>query len=73
MDWYVIAYLEPRFLFPTEIELTTQCHDIVLFSVKLKKKFVIELMVPFEESFVRLHQRKLEKYENLQEQCVRNG
>ncbi len=30
-------------------------------------------MVPFEENFDWAHQRKLEKYEDLQEQCVRNG
>ena len=30
-------------------------------------------MVPFEENFVWAHQRKLEKYEDLLEQCVKNG
>ena len=38
-----------------------------------KKVFVIELTVPFEENFDWAHQRKLEKYEDLREQCVRNG
>ena len=28
---------------------------------------------PFEENFDSAHQRKLEKYEDLPEQCVRNG
>ena len=51
----------------------TQCPDIVIWSVKLKRIFVIKLNVPFEENFDWAHQLKLEKYENLQEQCVRNS
>ena len=35
--------------------------------------FVIELTVPFEENFDWAYQRKLENYEDLREQCVRNG
>ena len=35
--------------------------------------FVIELTVPFEENFDWAHQRKLEKNEDLREQCIRNG
>ena len=30
-------------------------------------------MVPFEENFDWAHQHKFEKYEDLREQCVRNG
>ena len=41
--------------------------------LKQKKVFGIELTVPFEENFDCAHQPKLEKYEDLQEQCVRNG
>ena len=47
--------------------------DIVIWSVKAKKVFVIELTVPYEENFDWAHQRKLLKYEDLREQCVRNG
>ena len=38
-----------------------------------KKVFVIELIVPFEENFDWVHQCKLEKYEDLGKQYVRNG
>ena len=37
MDWHVTTDLE-YFVFPTEIALTTQRPDIVLWSVKFKKK-----------------------------------
>ena len=71
--WHVATDLKHNFIFPTEIALTAKRPDIVIWSVKAKKGFVIELTVPFEENFDWAHQRKLEKYENLREQCVRNG
>ena len=71
-DWHIATDLEHHFLFPTEIVLMTQRPDIVIWFIKLKV-FIIELMVIFEENFDWAHQRKLEKYEDLQEQCVRNG
>ena len=72
-DWHVATDLKHNFIFPTEIALTTKRPDIVIWSVKAKKVFVIELTVPFEENFNWAHQRKLEKYEDLREQWVRNG
>ena len=73
-DWRVATDSKHNFIFPTEIPLTTKRPDIVIGSVKTKKKvFVIDLTVPFEGKFDRAHQRKLQKYEDLQEQFVRNG
>ena len=70
-DWHVATDLKHNFIFPTEIVLTTKRPDI---KEKIEKKvFVIELTVPFEENFGWAHQRKLEKYEDLREQCVING
>ena len=71
-DWHDATDLKHNFIFPTEIALTTKHPDIVIWSVKEKQVFVIELTVPFEENFDWAHQRKLEKYEDLLEQCVRN-
>ena len=73
MDWHVATDLKHNFIFTNETELTTKRPDIVIWSVKAKKVFVIELTVPFEENFDRPHQHKLEKYEDLREKCVRNG
>ena len=72
-DWHVVTDLKHNFIFPTEIALTTKSPDIVIWSVKAKKVFVIELTVHFEENSDWAHQLKLEKYEDLREQCVRNG
>ena len=46
---------------------------IIIWSVKAKKVFVIEFKVPFEENFDWAHQRKLGKYEDLRELCVKKG
>ena len=62
---HVATDLRHNFIFPTEIALTTKRPDIVIWSVKAKKVFVIELMVPYEENFDWAHQHKLEKYEDL--------
>ena len=72
-DWHVATDLKHNFIFRTEIAFTTKRSDIVISSVKAKKIFVIELTVSFEENFDWAHQHKLEKYEDLREQCVRNG
>ena len=64
-DWNVATNLKHNFIFPTEIALMTKRPDIVTWSVKAKKVFVIELMVPFGENFDWAHQHKLEKYEDL--------
>ena len=50
-DWQVATDLKHNFIFPNEIALTAKRPDIVIYSVKPKKVFVIELTVPFEENF----------------------
>ena len=51
LDWHVATDLKHNFMFPTEIVLMTKHPDIVIWSIKAKKVFVIELMIPFEENF----------------------
>ena len=72
-DWHVVTDLKHNFIFPTEIALTTKRPDIVIWSVKVKKGFRYWVNGSFEENFDWAHQRKLKKYEDLREQCVRNG
>ena len=65
-ECHVATDFKHHFIFPIEIALTTHRPDIVIWSVKLKKKgFIIELTVPFEENFGWPLQCKLEKYEDL--------
>ena len=72
MDWHVVTNWKHNFIFPTEIALTTKYPDIIIWSVKAKKVFVIELMVPYEENFDWAHKRKLENMK-ICENNVRNG
>ena len=72
-DWHVATDLEHHFLFPTEIALTTQRPDIAIWSVKFKNSFRYWVNGSFWRKFRLAHQRKLKKYEDLREQCVRNG
>ena len=57
-DWHVATDLKHNFIFPTVIALMTKRLDIVIWSVKAKKVFVIGLTVPFEENFDWAYQRK---------------
>ena len=66
-DWHITTDLKHNFIFPTEIALITKHPDIVIWSFKAKKVFVIELTVPYEENFDWVHQCKLEKYEDPRE------
>ena len=68
MEWHAATDLEHHFVFLTEIALMTQHPDVAIWSVKLKKVFVIQLTIPLEENFELAHQYKLEKYEDLREQ-----
>ena len=65
MEWHIETDLENHFIFLIEKALTTQHPDIIIWSVKLKKVFVNELMVPIEENFDWAHQPNLEKYEDM--------
>ena len=73
MDWHVIADVESQLIFPTEITSTRQRPDLVIWSVNSKKVIITELTVPFEDNIIWAHQRKLKKYEDLREQCIKNG
>ena len=62
-DWHVATDWKHNFIFPLWFGPLKQ----------KKKRFCFELTVAFEENFDWAHQHKLEKYENLWEQWVRNG
>ena len=71
-DWCVIANIDQQLAFPMEITSTRQHPDLFIWSVNSKKVIIAELMIPFEVNINRAHQHKLEKYEDLWEQCVKN-
>ena len=72
-DWRIIADVDWQLAFPTEITSTHQHPDLIIWSVNSKKVIITELMIPFEANIDWLHQQKLEKYENLRKQFIKNG
>ena len=70
-DWHVIADVDRQLAFPMEITSTRQRLDLVIWSVN-SKKVMAELTIPFETNIDCAHQRKLENYEDLSEQCTKN-
>ena len=70
-DWRVIADVDRQLAFPTEISSTRQRPDLVIWSVNSKKVIIAELTIHFETNIDWAHQRKLEKYEDLREQCTK--
>ena len=72
-DWRVIADVDRQLVFPTEITSTRQRPELVIWSVNAKKVIIAELIILFEVTIDLAHKRKLEKYEVLRDQCVKNG
>ena len=73
MDWCIIADVDRQLAFPMEITSTHQHPDLVIWSVNSKEVIIAELTIPFKVNIDWAHQCKLEKYEDLREQCVKNG
>ena len=59
--------------FPVTVAASNRRPDIVIWSEDTKKVFLIELTVPWEEAMDEAHERKLERYALLQEECISNG
>ena len=72
-DWERRADLETRLKFSDHIAQTSLRPDIVIFSNKIKKIFLWELTVPWEEHLEEPHERKQYKYDELQEKGKNNG
>ena len=72
-DWCITANVDRQLAFPTEITSTYPHPDLVIWSVNSKKVIINEITIPFEVNINRVHQRKLEKYKDLWEQCIKNG
>ena len=57
---------------PEQIATTTLRPDLILWSTETKQVLLIELTVPWEENIEVACERKLEKYQELVEQCKVN-
>jgi hypothetical protein len=71
-EWQIAIDLK-HLVFPTEILVTAQRPDIVVWSRLLKHIILIELTVPWEENIEASHKRKLDRYNELVAQCRKKG
>jgi DNA topoisomerase VI subunit B len=63
-EWQIATDLK-HLVFPTEILVTAQRPDIVVWSRLLKHIILIELAVPWEENIEASQKRKLDRYNEL--------
>lgn len=72
-DWKMLVDVGRRLVFPPEIAITTLRPDIVLWSPSLKKVFIIELTVPWEDSVDEAYERKQLRYAELAAEAQDRG
>ena len=66
-EWELQVDKDSSLIFPPEIFATNQRPDVVIWSTKLKKVFLIELTCPAEEGISNANTRKKVRYNNLTE------
>ena len=71
-DWQWRVDIGNRLKVPEQIATTTLRPDLILWSTETKQVLLIELTVPWEENTEVACERKLEKYQELVEQCKVN-
>lgn len=72
-DWKMLADIGRQLVFPPEIATTTLRPDLVLWSPSLKKVFIIELTVPWEDAVDEAYERKHLRYAELAAEAQQRG
>ncbi|XP_059360386.1 taste receptor type 1 member 3-like [Carassius carassius] len=72
-DWKMLADIGRQLVFPPEIATTTLRPDMVLWSLSLKKVFIIELTVPWKDSVDEAYERKHLRYADLAAEARHHG
>ncbi|KAL1259032.1 hypothetical protein QQF64_009609 [Cirrhinus molitorella] len=64
-DWKMLVDVGQRLAFPQEIATTTVRPDVVFWPLSLRKVFIVELTVPWEDSVEEAYERKHLRYADL--------
>lgn len=72
-DWEMLADIGRQLVFPREIATTTLRPDLVLWSPSLKKVYIIELTVPWEDAVDEAYERKHLRYAELAAEAQHRG
>lgn len=71
-DWVMAVDLEGQLKIPSHLQ-TSLRPNIPLVSEASRQLVLLELTVPWEERMEEAHERKREKYQEVVEDCCRNG
>lgn len=72
-DWKLLVDIGQQLMFPPEISATTLRPDMVLWSPSLKKGYIINLTVPWEDSVAEAYERKYLRYAELAAEAKQRG
>ena len=72
-DWRVHADLGGTRTVPTEVCVSDQRLDLVIWSAAARRVILAELTVPWESRLKEAHLRKAEKYTELADRCKKAG
>ena len=72
-DWELKVDLGKQLKFPENVATTSLRPDLVLTSASSKQVVLLELTVPWEDRIEEANERKRAKYQELVEECRRNG
>ncbi|KAG7503792.1 hypothetical protein JOB18_045005 [Solea senegalensis] len=64
-DWKLLVDIDQQLKFPPEIATTTLTPDVVLWSVSLRKAYIIKLTIPWEDSVGETYEQKHQCYAEL--------
>ena len=72
-DWEMRVDLSQRLIFPLEIAATNLRPDLVLWSKSVRRVYIVELTVPWEEAIDEAFERKRLRYANLAAEAEERG
>lgn len=72
-DWRLVADLNQRLCFPTEIAIMNLRPDLMLWSASLCTIYIIELTVPWEDATEEAYKRKSLRYAELAGDAEQSG
>ena len=72
-DWVLLADVNGKLKFPSEVATTRLRPDLIIYSTSIKRIVWWELTCPCEERISAAHELKLDRYSELQVECQENG
>ncbi|XP_063058330.1 uncharacterized protein LOC134451862 [Engraulis encrasicolus] len=72
-DWRLLVDLEQRLCFPAEIAMTNLRPDLVLWSASVRRVYIVELTVPWEDNLGEAFERKKLRYAELAADAEQQG